>query len=368
MKIVHLIHSTDIGGAEKLVVDLLNNIDLSKHNITIICPNNSKVIEFMKSNLKKDIKIVPIAPKNKYDIKNMVLLVKYLRRNKFDAIHMHLEYKYGTFAAKLSGIKNIYWTQHLTEPYKKQYEHKINASLSRQSKCIIAVSNGVKDFLVEKGIDEKKIKVVLNGVDIKRFEIIEVDKESFRDKFGIDANDIVIGQIGRLHEQKGHKYLLQALPYILDNIKNIKVLIIGDGELKEELVNLVTKLKLENKVKFVGFRKDIPELLNFIDILVMPSLYEGLPLTVLEAMACRTAVIGSNIEGIREVIDSNNTGILVAKENVQELGAALNRLILDSELRKKIESNAWSTVRQNHTIEIMARQYEEIYDEYIVPN
>ena len=176
---------------------------------------------------------------------------------------------------------------------------------------IVAVSEGVKSDLVKyEHISPGKIQVIYNGIDASKFRV-KIDRKKKREELGIDRDDKVIGVGVRLSEQKGINYLIEAVSIVVKSFPNVKLLIIGDGECRTYLEKLASDCGIADKVIFTGFRSDIPEILQIIDVYALPSLWEGHPLVLLEAMAAGKPVVASDIPGNRETVGNGHTGLLV---------------------------------------------------------
>ena len=198
---------------------------------------------------------------------------------------------------------------------------------------IIAVSNYTKDILVEMGVKEDRIVVILNGVDIVRFKPLSSPKKD---------EEIIVGYIGSLTHVKGVKYLIQAMRQVIQKLPNVKLLIIGEGELQTDIARLCQELKIEDCVKFIGEinSRNMPEAINSLDVVVLPSLSENMPLVMLEAMACGKVFVGTRVGAIPEVIENYVDGIIVEPKDVDALSDAIISVLSDKTLKEKIERNA----------------------------
>ncbi len=165
-----------------------------------------------------------------------------------------------------------------------------------------------------------------------------------------------------MEEHKGIKYLIESASLLLQSRNDISFLLVGEGALKEELKILCADLKIEKNVIFAGERSDIPEILSLTDIFVLPSLREGLPLTILEAMACGKPVIATNVGGIPEIVKDGITGILVSPEDSGALYSAMNELLDDRERREKMGRNGKRVCNESFSSKTMVGKIEDLYD------
>jgi glycosyltransferase involved in cell wall biosynthesis len=225
---------------------------------------------------------------------------------------------------------------------------------------IICVCRSDYDKAIGVGVAHPdRTSIVYNGIELDKFAI-PLDRQKVRRLFGIAPTEFIFGNVGRLHEQKGHRFLLHALAK-LDH--RARLLIVGDGELKAELTTLVAELNIADRVTFLGSRTDIYEFLSAIDVFVMPSLWEGQPIALIEALAIGKPCIATAVDGIPELIDRGVNRYLVAPRSAAELASAMN-LTIDRLDQIKPESELSS-------IEIAAKfsahnMVEEIANIYIV--
>lgn len=207
---------------------------------------------------------------------------------------------------------------------------------------------------------EGEIKVIANGVDIERFSPSK-NKQSFRSEIGLDKNDIVIGTVGRLVPVKNQAMLLRAAARLYEYHNNIKVLLIGDGPLENELVALATSLGIAPNVRFLGRRSNVPDILRTLDIFVLPSLSEGMSNTILEAMSCKLPVVATNVGGNSELVVHGLTGLLVQRNNHEEMCRKLEELVMNPDKREQMGSQGRKRVGSFFSIGKMIKNYESLY-------
>lgn len=283
---------------------------------------------------------------------------RFLRQERPEIVHTHLfgGDTWGRAAAILARVPIIVSTEHNTNLDEGWAKRKVKKFLSFFTKKIVAVSEAVRDYSITRDrIKARKMMVVLNGIDIEKFSVAA--KEQFNDP-------PVIGVIGRLDEQKGHKYLFETL----NLIKTIPWIlwVVGDGSLKNNLELLAKDLNLRERIIFLGARRNIPEILSQIDIFVLPSLWEGLGLAVLEAAAAGKPIVASRVGGIPEIIKDGETGILVLPKNVKSLADGLEHVLLGVSEAKEMGERARRMVREKFSAEKMAESYGKLYDELLV--
>jgi len=201
-------------------------------------------------------------------------------------------------------------------------------------------SEAVKNsLLARKHIPAAKIKTVYSGVDTAKFRPSRVDDSELRSVRPMQSNGKVIGYVGRLHPEKGVRDLIEAIYLVRKQMEDCRLVIVGDGSEASHLRELVKKRQLENQVSFLGVREDIAGVLTMFDILVLPSLEEGFPTIVLEALASGVPVVATAVGGTPEIIEHQKTGLLVPSEDACQLSDAIMQLLRDETLRKRLVQN-----------------------------
>jgi len=370
INVLYIIWSLGLGGAEQVVINLARGMDKEKFKVMVCCLNDKGV--FAEELEKEGIEVIALNKKGKFDVSVVFKLVNIMRKYKVDIVHTHLwgANLWGRLAAKLAGIKVIAATEHNVDVWKPWYYFEIDRLLQHLTDKIIVVSEKVKEFYVKRGISEDKIEVVYNGISLSSpslpsYHLPGGTEENVKVEFGIRPEDKVLAVIGRLVEQKGHRYLFEAL-HLLDGRYKLKVLVVGDGPQREQLVSMARQLGMEDKVVFTGLRKDVNDILPAVDMLVMPSLREGLPMVLLEAMAAGVPVVATKVGGVPEIIEDGKNGLIVEPANVDMLKTAISEILDNDLLRKKIIDNGWKEVERfslTNMLNDTQRVYEKILKE-----
>jgi glycosyltransferase involved in cell wall biosynthesis len=231
---------------------------------------------------------------------------------------------------------------------------------------IVAVSNDVKKDMLKYKIPEKKIRVIDNGISLERFERL-VETRKMKTQLGFEEKTRVIGTVGSLVVEKGHIYLLEAARQILDVVQDLKFLIIGDGPLRMALEEKSEELGIKKNVIFMGRRENVQELLMAMDIFVLPSIKEGLPIALLEAMAAKRPVVATRVGAIPRVIGSKDIGVLVEPRDISGLRDALVSLIDDPERMDLLARRGFGRVSMDFSSDGMCKHYLELYEEITHP-
>jgi len=232
----------------------------------------------------------------------------------------------------------------------------------------IAISDQVRDHLIHDfHLEGRRVALVYNGIDLEKFHSFEkkaIDEEKKR--FGLDGNKKIIGHIGRLSSVKGQKFLIEAARLLVRKRKDVQFLIIGDGDEKEDLLNQIAADEaLEGVVFLKPTVKDMPLALAVMDIFVMPSLQEGLGLSLLEAQAQGVPVVASRVGGIPTVIEDGVTGLLCAPCDARSLADSIEKLLEAPDLRASLVKNAHAQLKEKFSLILMAEKTKKIYEEVV---
>lgn len=284
-----------------------------------------------------------------------------------DADVLHLTGYGSTTFGRLAGLLTrtpVIVHEHWVDPELGMLHGSIERALAVLSARAIAVSEYAREFLIEKkGIPPGRIALIRNGVPLDQFTDVPIEWGSDRRaELGIGADSIVVGIVGMLHENKGHRVLMEALAG--DELTGLDLVgvIIGDGELRSELEGLVRKLDIRDRVRFLGHRKDMPAMLSMLDIWVSASHSETAPLSLIEAMAAGKAIVTTDSGGPGEIIRDRSNGLQVPAGDAGELRKAIAELAVDSTLRQTLGSRA---VEDSAAYDIgkMVSTLEELYVE-----
>lgn len=353
-KILHIIPALGMGGAERVVVDICLGLETSEFETVVLSFVSGG---YWKEILEqKHIRVIELHKKSKFDLKNFLMIKKIIKQEEPDIIHTHLGGDlYGRLAARLLGYRNIISTEHNVNPDEGFLINIFKKITSTWAKKIIAVSQAVaSDAGHRYGIAKEKIRVIHNGIDMKNFIAKEAQSNS---------SMIQIGSAGRLTEQKGFAVLVNALSELKD--LNFHCTIAGEGVKRAELEALVTSLGLDEKVSLPGLRSDIPEFLHDLDIFVLPSLWEGLGIAVLEAGATSLPVVASNVDGIREIITDTKDGLLFEPGDAHALADKLRSLMNNANERERLGRALRAVVTEHFSVLKMVAEYRKVYLEIL---
>lgn len=287
-----------------------------------------------------------------------------IRADSADLVHTH-GYKadlYGYLAARREG-KPVVATCHnwVGGTAALRIYNRLDRMVLRKFSAIAAVSGDVAQRLLASGIARGRIRTIANGISVEAFA--GAQPASFP---GIDSScGNVIGMVARLDLQKGWEYLLLAVRELCRSFAGINVIIAGEGPDRAAIQSMVQNFGLQSHVLLAGQRNDMPAVYAAMDIFVLPSLNEGLPMTVLEAMASARPVIATRVGAVPSVVRDGETGLLVEPRDAAGLAKAISRLLADPDLRRRLGVRAREWVRQNYTSDAMAQKYRRMYEEVL---
>jgi glycosyltransferase involved in cell wall biosynthesis len=306
--------------------------------------------------------------RGRFDPRILPQLVGLIRKRRARILHVHgyAAADFGRIAARLTGARLVLH-EHFADPRMPRYQAWADRLLAPWTDRAIAVSQSTARFLTtERHVPAERVRVVMNGAPLEDFTPPDAQRATaVRRELGIATDAPVIGSIGRLNEQKGHRYLLDAAREVVTRHPDARFLIVGDGDLDEALRAQAERLGLAQQVIFTGHRNDVRDLLGAIDIFCISSTYEGTPLALFEAMAAEKTIVSTAVDGCAEVLEHEVTGLLTPARDVPALAQALGRVVEDRELRLRLAAAAAQAAKR-YDIRECVRRIEELYDELLV--
>jgi glycosyltransferase involved in cell wall biosynthesis len=363
-KIVHIAKVTGIHGMEKHLLTLLPGLSSEEYEIIflILVEPHKSVSAYCRLLEKNNVIFHTIPIRADIDILCFWRIVQYVRTLRPALVHTHLIHGdvYGITAAKLAGSAHIISTKHNDDDFRTRGPIKmLNQVLGRQVTHIITISNWLHEFAsTVELIPPEKLTTIFYGLALPQ---VSRDRDLVRSQLGCASQDILLGIIARLVEQKGHRYLLDAFARALQEYQNLRLLIVGSGELEEKLKQQVKEAQLTNRVMFTGYQADVYDLLNAFDIFIHPSLWEGFGLSVLEAMAMGKPVIATQVSAIPELVEDGVTGFLVQPRDTAALSAMILKLARDPSLQKQLGEKGRERWKTFFSVERMVQATKTVY-------
>jgi len=362
IRLMIITHDLAIGGLQRVVVQICKNINRDMFEVNVLCLREKG--EFAEEIEKMGIKIFLLPrEENSKNYLAFVQVAQILRKEKIDLIHTHNIEPFvdGTLGAILAGGRTLIHTDHARN-FPDKWKYMFHEWLvSHFAYKIVGVSEHTSENLVKyEKISRKKIITIPNGVDGKELDI-PIDRIKKKKSLGLGNAGFIIGVGVRLTEQKGLKYLIKAMQKVVNELPDIRLLIAGDGPLKDRLQKLAVDLGVDENVIFLGARLDIPELLQVFDLYVLPSVWEGLPMVLLEALAAGCPVIATEVGGTATAIKHGVNGSLVPPESPQALSDEIIRLLKNKDQRDQYIINGKKIFRESFSSEVMTKKYEDLY-------
>lgn len=361
INILYLFVTLPIGGAEEHLLTVLKNTDLGRYNPTVCCIRDKGSIGEEIENSGFHL-ITLQRNSKKWDFRIVRDILRIIREKEIQLIHTHLYHAnmYGRIAAFIAQIPVVSSEHNAHSPHKPA-RRVINRLLARKTNRMIAVSQMVKDHIISRdGIAPAKVEVIYNGIDISRFTS-SLTKIAAREKIGVPENCFLIGTVGRLSEEKGHIYLINAVRRAKDIIPDLRFIIVGSGPQELPLKKVVSDYNLGQTVLFAGFRRDVPDIMKAMDVFAFPSLREGFPVALLEAMASCLPVVVTPVGGITEIITDGANGLLVQPCDEESLAQSIITLYQKPDLRENLALKARETVVENFNAVTMTRNLDAVY-------
>lgn len=355
MRILHTEWSDDLGGQEKRVLAEAVGLRDRKHSVSLICRGHAKIRgEAIKSGLE-----VHTLPMRKlYDIASMIKLSQFLKNNRFDIINTHsgVDSWIGGIAARIAGVPVLVRTRHLNIPLKRS---PLNFIHYLPDMYITCGENMRSNLIGNCGFPENKVISIPTGVNLVFFNTQRTP--DLKLKYGLSRDDIVIVNVGIFRKVKGHEVTLKSVARVLNKIPKAKFLLVGDGPDKKELEEMADEMGIGKHVLFPGFIDNISEIYSFSDIAILSSWSEGLPQSLLQAMAAGVPVIATNVGGVPEVVVHEDSGILIEAGDHEALAEGIIRIINHPDLAVHMAGRAKEIVLQGHSMDSMLDSIESLY-------
>lgn len=360
--ILHTIETGGPGGAETVVLNLVKRLNQERFKSVALLPPGP----WLNPRLRElGVPVIEVGWNAWYDPRGPLAMVRTVREYEVDLIHSHLPGQnfYSCIAGTLTGCKTLV-------TYHGPVEFQDGESLKGRLKLwfvrstadrAVVVCNMVKEILVQYGFRRGGISVIYNGIDPTPYDAPAAG--TIRSELGLGADVRLVGTIANVRQSKGYDILVKACAEVCRMFPKSKFVAVGDVHdvLAAPIKKLVVELSLENRFIFLGFRTDIPRILGDLEVFVLSSTSEGMPLAVLEAMASGKAIVTTRCGGIPEVVDHGQNGLLVPPSDSGALAAAIGDLLSDRSKAERYAANAQIKFKREFTLDGMIEQYERLY-------
>jgi glycosyltransferase involved in cell wall biosynthesis len=358
IRMCHVVRHARIAGTEKHVYLLATGLDRKRFDVHVCAFENGKLVQRLRA---KGV-TVTVIPKSHSAI-HFAKLAKFFCREKYDLVHCHSG-GYACLAARVGGIRRIVYTKHGIGFTPEELRDRSSFRRLRDrvvDLCVIkyiALTRYDKEVMINVlGIAAGKIEIIPNGIDpglVFASGTVRVRRQN------------LVGTVGRLTRQKGIEYLIRAMPMIISKHRDAKLLIAGSGEEEFRLKNLVQQLKLEKRVEFMGYLDDPISMMRNLNVFVLPSVWEGFPYVLLEAMALKKPIVATDIFGVNEIVEHENSGMLVQPKDPDGIAEATVMLLSDKVMSRRMGEAAYKQVLADFTLEGSILQTMKLYTQFFV--
>lgn len=371
IKVLHIITLSTWGGAQQSCYDIVSNLDRNKFDVEVACAPGGELVDRLReqkiaihqiSSLKRN-----ISPIN--DLKALFILYRLVRSKRYNIVHCHSSKAgfVGRVAAWLARTPKIYFTVHGWDFYNMEEYGRIQyviifleKMVARLTEKLICVSeNDKKQGLKKRITTEDKLIVIHNGIDWKPTGVHGI----LRKEIGANELDVIFGMVARLAYPKKPMLFLEAARQVVQARKQAKFIVIGEGPFYDECKKIIEKNYLEEYAFMLGFRKDVRRLLTDMDAFVLCSQFEGLPITVIEAMFAGLPIITTDVGGIKELVQNERNGFLIQPNRAEDLAERMIYLIDSPDERTRMSKESQKIANKSFTIDRVVYEYEMLYME-----
>lgn len=354
LKILHIDPERNWGGGECQVIGLLTYLARRGHRNHLMCHPQGALAEAAR---RGGIETFPLSLRNELDVRPVFSLRRLIRREGYDIVHFHTKraHALSLWLGRIHpGIRYVV-TRRMDYPVRRS--RYVDFLYNRRVDGVVAISRKIADLLVEGGVHREKIRLIPSGIDPAPFQARKAEEPG--------RAPLRVGTVAVLEERKGHLFLLEAAALLKQQGHRLKYRCAGAGSRRQRLERMALSLGLAEDVEFAGFVGDIPEFLSSIEVFVLPSLYEGLGVSVLEAMAAGLPVVATRAGGLPEIVDDGVTGLLVPHGDPQALARAVATLVCRPAMAREMGARGRERVLRDFTMEQMARRNEDYYYELL---
>lgn len=358
VNILQISSASSFGGGERYVADLTNALVARGHDVYVAVRPGSPLPPKLQLSPEK---ILTLPLRNALDVQTARELEKFVRRKAIDVVHAHMarDYSLASYAARRNRQTKFIATRHVLFKLNRLHRH----TLARAA-CVIAVSQAVaRELRASDVVRNDQIAVIHNGVDVDRIQKTcgSLHSEPFLRSIGVPVHGPLVGSIGELRPLKRHDDFIRAAALVHKAFPETQFVLAGVGEIREQLEKLVTEVGLTDHFHFPGWLDDADKLFCAMDVFVSASETESFGLAIVEAMAAGTAVVATATEGAKEVIDDQQTGLLVPIGDITRMAQSVIDLLSDPEKRQRLATQSAQSAAKNFSLSRMVNEIERIY-------
>jgi glycosyltransferase involved in cell wall biosynthesis len=362
MRLLVVVNSLEVGGAERLIADQLR-LGRDRWDAAVACLDSLGPLgEELRA---LGIPVTVLGACCRLDVRAVFRLRRLMRDWRPDVVHLHLPRS--AVIGRLAGLglpHRLVATEHNTWDMYRWESRYLNAATIRLTDGVAAVSRAVADSirarLGPRALNGRLV-VIPNGVDVETIRKTALPRAEARRQLGLGQSGLVVGNVANLFPRKGHSFLLEAAAVVARDVPEARFVIIGTGDQDEALRLAAERAGLADRVVFAGRRREAYRLMPAFDVFALPSLFEGMPIALLEAMSLAVPAVATRVGGVPEVVRDGRTGLLVPPGDAPALAAALTRLLKDSGLRAAFAEEARQTVQACYSMDAYVAAYDRLY-------
>jgi len=371
LKVLHVISVSGVGGAQSWVAGITSRLSKMGYRVSIACPDDASSVSHFNGCgevIPTKVRYSKLTPWS--DLRYFVELLSLLRDRRFDVVHLSAAKAalYGRLAARVAGVPIVIFNAHgfpfhdYLNPVARITLATIEKLLSRYcTDMVVCCGEAVRAYALSHNVvPTSRLVTIENGVEIP--ENLP-ERDAARRALGLPPDAPVVVTVGRLARQKAPENFLQAAASVIQEVPGVRFLVVGDGPLKSQLQSMAERLGIARSVQFLGFRDDVPLILRAADIFALFSRWEGLPLTILEAMAAERPVVATAVDGNVEAVQHGRTGLISPAEDIGQFGINLATLVREPDRARKMGNAGRRLVEERFCVERMARQLSDLYQQ-----
>jgi glycosyltransferase involved in cell wall biosynthesis len=354
-------------GAENVVLEIAKGLRRSRYRpiVGLLANNPSSGVELADRARSCGIESVIFVCNRRFDFATIDAIRTYVRKHQIAILHPH-GYRanvYSLVAGRRMPVKRVTtchpWTERSYSRRARFYAW-LDQTLLPRFDHVVAVCDDVRDEILQTRVRAEAVSVIENGIDLERFAVRHRREDVCRE-LGLPLDRFLIGTIGRMVPEKGHDLLIKAAAKLKETHTNAYYVIAGDGDLLQPMQRLAADLGVADRFRFLGVCDRVPELLSALDVFILPSVSEGLPMVILEAMAARKPIITTRVGAIPQILVHEQSALIVDPDS-STLAAAASRLIENPDIGRRLSENGFQHVRSHYSSDTMARRYAEVFD------
>jgi glycosyltransferase involved in cell wall biosynthesis len=358
ISVMQLVYSLQMGGSEKVALDIALHLDADRFESSVSALD-------LNGDLARELESAHI-PHHVFHRKGLEpgvfkRIYQWIAHRRIDVVHTHhfTQLLFAALPARLAGARIVHTEHEFFSYTQSAVPRTLIRPLARLCDAMTVVGPEVADYFVRTiGIPRERLTIVPNGVDVGTFDY---DADAARRELGLEPGELVIGTVGRLEPEKDQITLLDVFRQVRATHKQARLVIVGDGRMADELKAHAERIGVAGATLFLGYRRDVAKLLAAMDVFVLTSIREGLPISLIEAMAARRPVVASNIGSVRDLVQDGDNGLVVPARDTGAFSGAVERLIQSPELRQTLAEAGRRTVEASFSLPAVIKAYENLY-------